>query len=105
MSMEYEAAIASARLASRDWLRFEDAIVAQVYERVKPWIDGGMQKPANLAFTAGLERTVATLCEEAVRQRTARYAVLAELTREAQVMGLYDSRPPSEPPADAVTPR
>lgn len=48
--------------STKAWLRFEDAIIENLTERISDWERDG-RKPALTYFTSGLERAVATLLE------------------------------------------
>lgn len=61
------------------WLRYEHEIGQKIYLRMREWIADPNRKQSIFAFTAGLERTVARMVEDAIRANTADTITLRKL--------------------------
>lgn len=55
------------RLHVDKWMRYEDDIIRYYYKQLHEWLESKPRKPAVTAFTSGLGRYIARLCEEADR--------------------------------------
>jgi len=60
----------------KTWIRHEDDIISHVVSRLEQWRKDGF-KPAQIYFTAGLERTIAQMLEQERNQACRKGALFA----------------------------
>ena len=79
------------------WMRHEHDIQQYYWPKLHEWMERGMP-PAGTAFTMGLGRFMAQLCEEAVLR--AKESVVMELEIQSPPGGqpTIPARPPNAPP-------
>ena len=51
-------------MTTNKWIKYENEITAHYYKQVKTWIENPNRKPSTTAFTQGLGRVMARLCED-----------------------------------------